>query len=295
MLALDRALGAFLGLAVGDALGATVEFMTEREIVAKYGIHKKMIGGGWLKLAPGQVTDDTQMSLHLGRSLVRNQGLNLRDICDEFSAWLMTGPIDVGNTCRRGIKRYMFHGSVQGEYNDGDAGNGAAMRILPVVLATLNTPDLLEPWIIGQAHITHHHPLSDAASVTLGKMVRALLNEEGPDDVRALADDLVSQHRQFAFNNYQGLSSAYVVDTVKTVFDGYFLSTSFEDCLIRTINRGGDADTTGAIVGMLAGATWGVRAIPQGWLGKLDQSVMLEISTMVPALLGIKADGTLGD
>ena len=67
----DRALGAYLGLALGDALGATVEFMTPREIAHRFaaqgGVHRHIIGGGWLKLAPGQVTDDTTMSLALSR------------------------------------------------------------------------------------------------------------------------------------------------------------------------------------------------------------------------------------
>ena len=287
MLPVDRALGAFLGFAVGDALGATVEFMTEREIVAKYGVHKKMIGGGWLKLAPGQVTDDTQMSLRLGRSLVRHNDLVLKDVCDEFTAWLATGPVDVGNTCRRGIKRYMVHGTMQGEYNDGDAGNGAAMRVLPVALATYNRPELLELWTTAQGHITHNHPLSDDASITLVKMVHSLLTGGGQGALWALADELVKKHRTFSFATYNGLSSAYVVDTIKTVFDGYFLTTKFEDCLIRTINRGGDADTTGAIVGMLAGATWGVTSIPKAWLSKLDKEVVAEITEMVPKLLSI--------
>ena len=55
----DRALGAYLGFAIGDALGATVEFMRPREIAQAYGVHRDMIGGGWLKLPVGQVTDDT--------------------------------------------------------------------------------------------------------------------------------------------------------------------------------------------------------------------------------------------
>ena len=70
---LDRALGAYLGFAIGDALGATVEFMTPREIAAEYGVHSRMIGGGWLKLKPGQVTDDTEMALCIGRAILRAQ------------------------------------------------------------------------------------------------------------------------------------------------------------------------------------------------------------------------------
>src|SRR3974390_2497631 len=130
----DRALGAFLGFAVGDALGATVEFMTKAEIAATYGVHDRMIGGGWLKLVPGAVTDDTEMALALGRSLIRSRGLNVRDLCEEFAAWLRSGPADVGNTCRRGIRRYMTEGTLAGPPSEGDAGNGAALRGLPVAL-----------------------------------------------------------------------------------------------------------------------------------------------------------------
>ena len=132
----DRAMAAFLGFAAGDALGATVEFMTKKEIAAEYGVHREITGGGWLRLKPGQVTDDTQMALALGRSILRCGELDLRDVCDEFAAWLKSGPIDVGNTCRRGIRRYITQGTVQGQFSEGDAGNGAAMRILPVALAT---------------------------------------------------------------------------------------------------------------------------------------------------------------
>jgi ADP-ribosyl-[dinitrogen reductase] hydrolase len=71
----DRARAAYLGLALGDALGATVEFMTPREIAAFHGTHKDILGGGWLHLKPGRVTDDTEMSLALGRAILDRGGL----------------------------------------------------------------------------------------------------------------------------------------------------------------------------------------------------------------------------
>jgi ADP-ribosyl-[dinitrogen reductase] hydrolase len=287
----QRALGAFLGVAAGDALGATVEFMTPREIADKHGVHNKMIGGGWLKLAPGEVTDDTEMSLALARSLVRRNGLDLHDVCTEFGKWLATGPKDVGNTCRRGIRRFMTHGSVQGVMNDGDAGNGAAMRCLPVALATWGHRDRLVEWMLGQCRTTHHHPLSDEVSVALGEMVHALLDGRGQEDIRPLADALAARHRDLRFDPFSGLSSAYIVDTAKVVFDGYFQTRSFEECLVRTVNRGGDADTTGAIVGMLGGATWGVDGIPRPWLKKLDRKVVAEIEELTPRLLALAARG----
>ncbi len=88
----DRALGAYLGVAIGDALGATVEFMTPREIAHRYGVHDKIIGGGWLKLKAGQITDDTEMSLALGKAIVENGGWNLQAVAESFAAWLRKRP-----------------------------------------------------------------------------------------------------------------------------------------------------------------------------------------------------------
>ncbi|EPY03423.1 ADP-ribosyl-[dinitrogen reductase] hydrolase [Magnetospirillum fulvum] len=284
---IERALGAYLGFAVGDALGATVEFMTRGEIEAKYRLHRKMIGGGWLHLAPGQVTDDTEMSLCLGRSLIRRQGFDLPDICDEFAAWLKSGPVDVGNTCRRGIRRYITNGSVEGAYCDGDAGNGAAMRNLPLALATLGRPDLLDRWSIAQAHITHNHPLSDDATLALARMTQALVEGRGMREARDVARQLVETHKTFRFEVFHGQSTAYIVDTMQTVLHFYFLTDSFRSCLTEVVNQGGDADTTGAIAGMLAGATYGVRDIPAAWLGKLDKTVAEEIRAQVTGLLAL--------
>lgn len=283
----DRALAAFLGFAVGDALGATVEFMTPSEIKALHGVHDKIVGGGWLKLAPGQVTDDTEMSLALGRSLLRRDGLDLHDVCEEFAAWLKSRPVDVGATCRRGIRRYLTSGTLQGAFFEGDAGNGAAMRVLPVALATLERPGEASEWTLAQSRVTHHHPFSDAASLTLVRMVHALLGGADKEAVHAIALGLVAQHRQFAFAPYRGQSTAYVADTLQTAFHFFFTTSSFTECLVRTVNQGGDADTTGAIAAMLAGAAYGTAAIPRKWLRRLDRKVATEIRAQVPRLLAI--------
>lgn len=286
----DRALGAYLGLAIGDALGATVEFMTKGEIAARYGVHDRMVGGGWLKLAAGKVTDDTEMALALGRSLIRRGGLDPRDLCEEFAAWLKKGPIDVGNTCRRGIRRYLTEGSISAPYFEGDAGNGAAMRVLPLALATFGHPETAAIWSPVQCHVTHHHPLSDAAALALVRMMHALLAGETKDTARAIADALVAEHRVFRFAPYRGLSSAYVVDTLQTVLHFYFNTASFAECVVLTVNQGGDADTTGALAGMLAGATYGASAIPWGWFNRLDRAVRAEIHAQTPKLLAIAAN-----
>lgn len=281
----DRALGAYLGFAVGDALGATVEFMTKGEIAARYGVHARMIGGGWLKLRPGQITDDTEMTLAVGRAMIAANGWDLRRVCDEFVDWMRKVPVDVGNTCRRGIRRYMVEGTMAGPPNEGDAGNGACMRNLPVALATLYRPDLFERWTREQCHITHNHPLSDAAALALGRMVQRLLKGGRIVECRAEATALVQEHPQFAFKRYNGVCSAFIVDTVRTVLHFYFRSDSVRSCIIATVNNGGDADTAGALAGMLAGATYGASTIPKSWLERLDPAVVKEIRSQVESLV----------
>lgn len=284
---LDRALGAYLGLAVGDALGATVEFMTRGEIKAKYGEHNKIVGGGWLKLKPGQVTDDTAMSLALGRALIRSGGFDAKTVCEEFVGWFRTHPVDIGNTCRRGISRFIHEGTTEKPFNDGDAGNGACMRNLPVVLASLGHPASLSRWTIGQCHVTHNHPLSDAATLAIGSMVQSLLSGGGVKDCRVRANALIAKYRTFNFTPYHGVSSPYIVDTIQTVLHFYFRTDSFLSCLVEVVNQGGDADTTGAIAGVLAGATYGASQIPAEWLRKLDPTVVTEIRSQVSALLAL--------
>jgi ADP-ribosyl-[dinitrogen reductase] hydrolase len=281
----ERALGAYLGFAAGDALGATVEFMTRREIEMAYKKHDTITGGGWLRLAPGQVTDDTEMTLCVGRAILEADTWDVARVCEQFAAWLRGKPVDVGNTCRRGIRRYMADGSVGGPFNEGDAGNGALMRNLPVVLATLADAAAFQRCSIEQSHITHHHPLSDAAVLAFGRMTRALLAGDGVAAARREAAALVAAHPGFRFKPYRGLSSAYVVDTVQTVLHYFFATDSFASCVVETVNQGGDADTTGALAGMLAGAAYGVQDIPPRWLSRLDPRVSSEIRGQVPALL----------
>lgn len=288
----DRALAAFFGVALGDALGATVEFMTPSEIAAQYGVHQKIIGGGWLRLKPGDVTDDTQMSLALGRSLLRAQKFDPRDVCEEFAAWLRSHPPDVGNACRRGIRRYIVHGAVSGEFSEGDAGNGAAMRLLPAALATLHDRSLTEAWVIGQAHITHHHPLSDAACVALAQMVQALALGQGKAAAQDIADALVERLPVFRYRDYQGPATGFIVDTMRTVLKAFFATDNFFDCLVATVNRGDDADTTGAIAGMLAGAAYGLAGLPRHWRDRLDPAIAREIFAQASALTRLTQPGS---
>jgi ADP-ribosyl-[dinitrogen reductase] hydrolase len=275
-----RAKAAFLGLAVGDALGATTEFLTPGEIRAKYGVHRKIRGGGWLHLKPGQVTDDTEMSLCIARALTAAGGWDLEGIARQFAAWLKGNPRDVGATCRRGIRDFMVKGQLETPYNEWDAGNGAVMRMAPVALFCLGNEALLTRCAVAQARLTHHHQLSDAACIAVGRMVQQALLGANRFALHALTRELVAAHPNFRFNNYRGNATAYVVDTLQTVFHYLFTTADFEECLVGVVNQGGDADTTGAIAGMIAGAFYGLDAIPSGWLKKLDPLVRQEVASL---------------
>jgi ADP-ribosyl-[dinitrogen reductase] hydrolase len=281
----ERALGAYLGFAVGDALGATVEFMTPAEIQHAYGMHRDLVGGGWLKLKPGQITDDTQMSLALGQSIIDSGGWNATAAADAFVAWLKTRPVDVGNTCRRGIRRYMADGTLAGEPNEGDAGNGACMRNLPLALATLHDDAAFAQATRVQCHLTHNHPLSDAATLALGRMTHILIRGGGMKACRAIANRLVDEFPVFRFDPYPRRASGYIVETVQTVLHYFFLTDSYESCVTEVVNRGEDADTNGALAGMLAGAAYGVAGIPGYWLKKLDKAIRSDIEAQTDALL----------
>ncbi len=284
---LDRALGSFLGLAIGDALGATVEFMTAHEIAAQFKVHKDIIGGGWLHLKPGRVTDDTEMALALGSALIVSGGWNAHAIADAFATWMRGNPVDIGNACRRGIGYYISSGSLCVPPAEENGGNGAAMRNLPTVLVSLESEELVIERSLEQAHITHNHPKSDAATAALACMTRRLLLEGEQAACDEIAGDLIARFPAFSFRPWPGHTSGYIVHTVQTVFDGFFNTGSFEDCLVRVVNRGGDADTTGALAGQLAGALYGVQGIPARWLKKLDPKVTAAIYIQTQKLLNL--------
>jgi ADP-ribosyl-[dinitrogen reductase] hydrolase len=283
----SRARAAFLGLAIGDALGAPAEFMTSGEIAAKYGVLKELVGGGWLRLKPGQTTDDTDMALCLARALTANGGWSLTAIADNFAAWLKSRPVDVGDTCRRGIRNYMLHGTLETPVNQWDAGNGAVMRMLPAALFTVGDDARMTECVVAQAHLTHNHPLSDAACICFGRLIHLSLLGYAKSRLRREVDGLIAGHETFRFEPYRGLATGYVVDTMQTVFNYFFRSRSFEECLVTTVNQGGDADTTGAIAGALAGAYYGEAEIPKRWLKKLDRKIGDELPQLAERLVSL--------
>lgn len=289
----SHAEAAYLGLALGDALGATVEFMTPGEIRRQYGIHRELRGGGWLRLRPGQVTDDTTMSLALGEAILADGGAVVPLSCARaFDAWMRGKPIDIGNTVRRNLIAFRRSGNPEAMPSPHDAGNGAAMRVLPVALATYGLDEAaVGAAVRAQAHVTHHNADSDAAAEFLALTVQdALRGATLRDLYRERIKPWADYHRAFAFRpRRRDNPSGWVVETLQAVLQALLDTGSFEACLVDTVNRGGDADTTGAIAGMLAGALYGPEALPPRWLHALDPGVRAACSRQARQLIGLRS------
>ena len=160
----NKVLGSLLGFAIGDAMGATTEFMSQGEIHRKYGEVKDIIGGGWLNLKPGEVTDDTQMMTIVAKARMKNVELFTKSCCSGFVDWLSKGPKDVGGACRAAILQggrkspdewMRLSMERQEAHQRLDLGNGAVMRAL--FLALNNEPSLA----VHQGRLTHNNPTSD--------------------------------------------------------------------------------------------------------------------------------------
>ncbi len=287
----SRVRASYLGLAIGDALGATVEFMTPNEIRHQYGVHKEIIGGGWLRLKKGQVTDDTTMALALGRAILATGDINALPIAAAFDAWMRAKPVDIGHTVRSGLIHYRRTGITTAPEDEMSAGNGACMRCLPIAIATLGASEAkVRQASKVQAHITHNNPLSDAGTETVILMIQALfcgqpLNQQ----LHHYAHPLATKHPEFCFRKRPCQNpSGFIGHTLRVVFEALFDTDSFEDCIVEAVNRGGDADTTGAIAGVLAGAYYGETAIPPRWLKALDANILGACSEQAEQLLSLR-------
>jgi ADP-ribosyl-[dinitrogen reductase] hydrolase len=288
---LARAEAAYLGLALGDALGATVEFMTPREIAHTYGVHRELIGGGWLRLKPGQTTDDTGMALALGAAILAHDGEITRLACARaFDAWMRSKPVDIGNTVRRNLVLFRRTGYPTAPPSEHDAGNGAAMRVLPVALATLawSEHEVRDACRI-QAHVTHNNAVSDAACEFIALALQDFIRGDSLREIyRHRIQPLVEAQPAFAFRGKPRREnpSGWIVETMQAVLQALVEVGGFENCLVDVVNRGGDADTTGAITGMLAGAMYGRAALPARWLKALDPAIFLRCQEQARALVG---------
>ncbi len=287
----DRFRGVLVGLAVGDALGGPVEFMSPQEIITKRGKPvREMIGGGWLKLKPGETTDDTAMAQALAESLVVQGDFDANDVARRYVLWLKTGPKDIGNITRRALEAWqkgvtLPHAAAAAHRLTGgkSAGNGTIMRCAPLALRYAWDERRLIDSSRDDALITHFDPEAGSGSLAVNLLITHLLRDEPLDQALAMvAARLRSMPRTAA--NVAALfeqvdpradsrtlpNSGYVLDTLRIALWALKGNPTFEDVVVAAVNCGGDSDTQGAVAGALAGARWGYEVIPQRWLEPLE-------------------------
>ena len=284
---LERSIASFLGFAIGDALGATTEFMTEREIKCTYGIHKKIVGGGWLHLKAGDVTDDTEMALALGDSIIENNSFSKIEAAKYFLKWMQSKPVDIGSTVRRGIVHFKKNNNCEMPYSDEAAGNGACMRNLPIILYSLKKWNVFSKYTIEQCHITHNNIHSDLITLAFGEITKILILYKNKELAYQFSLDFIKRYPKYSFINYSGENSGYIIDTFKIVLYYFFNCNNFYNTLISVVNKGGDSDTNAALAGMLAGAFYGMNGLHKKWLKKLNKKVKEKIIKQTIKLLNI--------
>ena len=276
----DRALGAFLGLAIGDAVGTTLEFCS-RDAQPRLG---DMTGGGPFALPPGAWTDDTAMALALADSLAATGTLDCRDLMDRFVKWWRDGEysctgtcFDIGNTTHGALDRYMRTGDpFAGSTDPRTAGNGSLMRLAPVALRFWNDRPRLVEAAAGQSRTTHGaEEAVDACRAFAELLAEAIAGSPRADllaprpfeGAPAIAGVMAGSWRGRARNEIR--SSGYVVHTLEAALWSVARTGDFRNAVLLAANLADDADTVAAVTGQLAGALYGLSGIPDGWLDRL--------------------------
>ena len=239
----------FIGFMVGDAMGATTEFMTPKTIKEKYGKVEDIIGGGWLDLEPGETTDDTQMMMCIIKAVnevgLKDQEKTLNKIKQNFIDWKNTKPKDIGNQCRKAIAELEAGRTVE---EDGDAlGNGALMRALPLTL--INEYSLN----VQQARLTHNNFMQEEYIKNYMTVIKSMIKD---NSVTEFVYDL------------QEAPGGFIKDTWEAVKYHICNARDFESEMIRIVNNGGDADTIGAIAGGIIGLKY---TVPDKWKNLIEE------------------------
>lgn len=297
-----------MGVIVGDALGAPVQFET-REEVARHPV-KGMIGYRTFNLPEGTWTDDSSLTLALLHSLSLYNSVNLKDIANNFVEWFEHGKFtpygfsfDIGRGTAEAIANYerTHDPNTCGGRSESNNGNGSIMRIMPVVLLYI-AHGIADSFAITPIHkvsaLTHAHLRAKIACGLYYFMANDVVKGKG-----SLIDRLQSgidhgfgfyeknQENTPELNHYNRLrdlvkfaevpenkiaSSGYVVHTLEAAVWGLITTNSFEEALLKIVNLGGDTDSIAAVAGGLAGLYYGYDAIPAEWLAVIKRREWIE-------------------
>ena len=288
------------GLVVGDALGVPVEF----EKRDTYSIID-MIGYGTYNQPPGTWSDDTSLTLALMEHLGEKSDLSI--LIDKFVSYRdgYLTPFgycfDIGIATNEAIERYLsgISPEVCGGKDERSNGNGALMRISPLVFLLLKNFNLINQVKVIKKYttVTHGHPRSIVASIIYLFLLKDMLFydslPEVLDSVQIKLEEIFSQNSEYweeYENHFKEIfdeefyhksreeikSTGYVVDTLKACLWCVGTTNSFKDAVLKAVNLGEDTDTIGAITGTLAGAKYSFESIPKEWIEKLVNKALIE-------------------
>ncbi|GGE21438.1 hypothetical protein GCM10011529_30080 [Polymorphobacter glacialis] len=276
----DRAAGALLGLAAGDAVGTTLEFKPRD----RYPQLTDMIGGGPFGLKAGEWTDDTAMALALADSLFDKSNLDEADLMRRFVQWRQDGVysctghcFDIGMTTSAALSRWQKTGDpVAGSTEPNTAGNGSLMRLSPVAIRFFKDRPRLRDVAARQSRTTHAAPEAvDACVAFADALADAIEGRPRTEVMRSRGDGMSGSIATIMAGSWRGRArpkvkaSGYVAHSLEASMWSVGRAGSYQEAVLLAANLGDDADTTAAITGQLAGALYGVTGIPEGWLDKL--------------------------
>ena len=277
----DRFRGCLLGLAVGDAIGTTVEFKSR----GSFPPVTDMVGGGVFGLKAGQWTDDTSMALCLATSLITKKGFDPADQMDRYWNWYKNGYLsstgrcfDIGNTVGYALDRYhRTRNPFSGRDSPNSAGNGSLMRLAPIPMYYFPDPEKVVHFAGESSRTTHGVLECIEACQLFAEMIRRALAGQSKDQIlfETKAKTTAPKINDIANGNYsrknitQIRGTGYVVDSLEAALWCFYQRDTFEAAILLAANLGDDADTTAAICGQIAGAFYGKSNIPAKWLERL--------------------------
>ncbi|SDD72713.1 ADP-ribosyl-[dinitrogen reductase] hydrolase [Paracoccus isoporae] len=266
-----------MGLAVGDALGASVETLAESRFAPVTGY----LAGGSFRHPAGAWTDDTAMALCLADSLAETDRFDASDLLYRFCRWAELGEntstgvcIGAGKNTLRALGQFRRTGSLEAPHfgRHGD-GNGALMRLAPVAIRFRDEPALAVAVAALQSRTSHASKISEACCAFAADLMRRLiLGDPWKDAIDAAygsANPAVRLRLSEALLSEKPPSTGYVADMLQAAIWATAGCGTFADAVLLAVNLGGDADTIGAVTGQIAGARWGYLAIPQEWRSEL--------------------------
>ncbi|KKM08720.1 ADP-ribosylglycohydrolase [Clostridiales bacterium PH28_bin88] len=293
---IERYRGSMMGLAVGDALGTTVEFQPPGSFTPVGDI----VGGGPFDLLPGKWTDDTSMALCLAESLVECKEFNPFDQMERYLRWYRQGYLsstgtcfDIGITVRTALLEFeSTRNAYCGSADPRSAGNGSLMRLAPVPLFYAHNPREAIEKAADSSRTTHGATEAIDACRYLAALITGAVNGASKEEL--LSDHyepiagiwktapLSSKIVEIASGSFKRRNppeirgTGYVVASLEAALWAFHRGATFREGVLLAVNLGDDADTTGAVYGQLAGAFYGEHGIPEDWRMKISKRDLME-------------------